>query len=91
MKHHFLPAGIAIAMTKQQFAFATGLSPYKLRKFLEDNAEHFAKLGYTKWDKLLMPAVTEEICAMTGLEINLDFFGQYVAGQRGNQTPIVLK
>lgn len=91
MKHHFLPQGIAIAMTKQQFAFATGLTPYKLRKFLNDNYDHFHKLGYNQWDKILMPAVTEEICAMTGLEINLDFFGQYVAGQRGQNTPTLLK
>lgn len=89
MKHHFLPLGVAISMTKQQFCFCTGLTPYKLRKLLTDNAAHFAKLGYTKWDKLLMPNVTEEICNMTGLQINVDFFGQYVAGQRGQATPIV--
>lgn len=91
MKHHFLPFGVAISMTKQQFSFATGISPYKLRKLLTENADHFAKLGYTKWDKLLMPNVTEEICRMTGAQINVDFFAQYVAGQRGQTTQLITK
>lgn len=45
------------------------------------------KLGYNRWDKLLMPGVVEELLRMTGARINVDYYSQYVAGQRGNVTP----
>lgn len=36
-----------------------------------------------------MPAVVEELLAVTGLRINLDYFTQYVAGQRGIPSQVV--
>ena len=78
MKRNFLPDFVGISMTKSQFCFATGCSPYKWRR-----------LGYNKWDKLLMPAVVRELCAVTGLRIDVDYYTQYVAGQRGNTSQIV--
>lgn len=89
MKHHFLPQFAAISMTKSQFCFSTGLTPYKLRCILSENPSKWAKLGYHRWDKLLMPAVVEELLAVTGLRINLDYFTQYVAGQRGISSQVV--
>ena len=77
-------------MTQSQFAFATGISPYKLRKLLNvTKADKYRRLGYAKYDKLLMPSVVQELLADTGLRINLDYFTQYVAGQRGISSPVV--
>lgn len=90
MKRNFLPIFIGISMTKSQFCFSTGCSPYRLRCTLNENAAHFAKLGYHKWDKLLMPAVVRELLAITGLRIDVDYYAQYVAGQRGNTSQIVV-
>lgn len=84
MKRHYLPDFVAIAMTKSQFCFCTGCSPYKLRNILSKNESLFASIGYNKYDKLLMPAVVRQLLHLTGLRIDLDDYTQYVAGQRGN-------
>lgn len=89
MKRNFLPIFVGISMTKSQFCFSTGCSPYKLRTILAENQERFKRLGYTKWDKLLMPAVVRELLALTGLRIDIDYYTQYVAGQRGLTSEIV--
>ena len=83
MKRHFLPDFIGISMTKSQFCFATGCSPYKLKQTIKAKAEKYRRLGLGTYDKLLMPAVVRELCADTGLRIDIDYFTQYVAGQRG--------
>lgn len=83
MKRTFLPDFVAIALTKSQFCFATGCSPYKLRCILTGNPSKWKKLGYNKWDKLLMPAVVRELLVVTGLHIDIDYYTQYIAGQRG--------
>ena len=83
MKRHFLPDFVGISMTKSQFCFSTGCSPYKLKITIEKRAEKYRRLGLGKYDKLLMPNVVRELCADTGLRVDLDYFAQYVAGQRG--------
>lgn len=90
MKRNFLPEFVGISMTKSQFCFSTGCSPYKLRCILSKNESHFAKLGYNKWDKLLMPCVVRELLAITKLRIDIDYYTQYVAGQRGLSSQIVV-
>lgn len=83
MKRNFLPPFVGISLTKSQFCFCTGLSPYKLRKILTEREAQYKRLGYDKWDKLLMPNVCLQLLADTGLQIDVDLFTQYVAGQRG--------
>lgn len=89
MKRNFLPDFVGISMTKSQFCFSTGCTPYKLRCILSENEAKFERLGYSKWDKLLMPAVVRELLALTGLRIDIDYYTQYVAGQRGIHSQIV--
>lgn len=36
-----------------------------------------------------MPAVIRELLAMTKLRIDIDYYSQYVAGERGNTSIIV--
>lgn len=83
MKRNFLPQFVGISMTKSQFCFCTGLTPYNLTKIIHRNYDKLHKIGLGKYDKLLMPAVVREILAITGLQIDLDYYSQYVAGQRG--------
>ena len=83
MKRNFLPEFIGISMTKSQFCFSTGCSPYRLRCLLHENEKRFERLGLHKWDKLLMPSVVRELCAITGLRIDIDYYTQYIAGQKG--------
>lgn len=87
MKRNFLPIYVGISMTKSQFCYATGCTPYRLRRLLKDKADKYSRLGVTKWDKLLMPAAVRELCADTGLQIDIDYYSQYVAGQRGISSP----
>lgn len=89
MKRNFLPDYVGIAMTKSQFCFATGCSPYHLRQVLHATPKKWEQLGLHKWDKLLMPAVVRELLATTGLRIDLDYYTQYVAGQRGIKSDLV--
>lgn len=89
MQRHFLPDFIGISMTKGQFCFATGCTPYKLKCTIEKHPEKYRRLGLGKYDKLLMPAVVRELCADTGLRVDVDYFAQYVAGQRGIMSQIV--
>lgn len=89
MIRNFLPQFVGIAMTKAQFCYSTGCTPYKLKRLIEKNAKKYERLGLTKYDKMLMPAVVRELCADTGLRIDVDYYTQYVAGQRGNTSPVV--
>lgn len=82
MQRHFLPDFVSISMTKSQFSFSTGISPYNLRKLLNEKFDKYHRLGYNKNDKLLMPNVVRELLVDTGLRIDLDDYTQYVAGQR---------
>lgn len=89
MKRNFLPEYVGISMTKSEFCFSTGCTPYKLRCILSANAKRFAALGYNRWDKLLMPAVIRELLSITGLRIDVDYYTQYIAGKRGLTSTIL--
>lgn len=86
MKRNFLPSYVGIAMTKSQFCFCTGITPYNLRQILNTNLAKWSRLGYSKSSKLLMPSVIREICESTGLQIDLDLYAQYVHGSRSGVT-----
>lgn len=89
MRRNFLPDFIGISMTKGQFCFATGCTPYKLKQTIRKRAKKYEQLGLGTYDKLLMPAVVRELCADTGLRIDVDYYTQYVAGQRGITSQVV--
>lgn len=89
MKRNYLPPLVGIAMTKSQFCFSTGLSPYKLRQLLLAYPQKWARMGYNRYDKLLMPAMVRELLNITGLRIDMDYYIQYVQGQKGSSSPIL--
>lgn len=88
MQRNFLPDFIGIAMTKGQFCFATGCTPYKLKQIIKTKDKKYKALGLGKYDKMLMPNVIRELCADTGLRIDVDYYTQYIAGQRGISSQI---
>lgn len=88
MTRHFLPDFVAISMTKAQFCYSTGLTPYKLKQIIIKHKDKYQRLGLDKYDKLLMPAVVRELLSDTGLRIDIDYYTQYVAGQRGVKSQI---
>ena len=88
MQRNFLPTYVGISMTKSQFCFCTGCSPYHLRTILKSNPSKWERLGLRPYDKLLMPAVVIELLHVTGLRIDVDLYTQYVAGQRGVTSPM---
>lgn len=88
MTRNFLPAFVGIAMTKSQFCFATGLTPYKLKQIFKSKSEKYRRLGYNPYDKLLMPSVVRELCNDSGLRIDVDYYTQYIAGQKGQNSPV---
>lgn len=89
MKRNFLPNYVGISMTKSQFCFSTGCTPYKLKQLLKSKEAKYRRLGVQKYDKQLMPAVVRELLADTGLSIDLDYYSQYVAGQRGLTSNVI--
>lgn len=89
MRRNFLPDFIGISMTKGQFCFATGITPYKLKQLIQAKADKYRRLGLRTYDKLLMPAVVRELCNDAGLRIDIDYYTQYVAGQRGISSQII--
>ena len=88
MKRNFLPEFVGISMTKSQFCFCTGCTPYRLKRIFKEKEAKYTRLGVNKYDKLLMPNVIMELLADTHLRIDLDLYAQYVAGQRGIMSPI---
>lgn len=88
MQNNFLPSYIGIAMTKSQFCFSTGTTPYKLKQTIKKNAKKYERLGLRKYDKLLMPIVVAELLSDTKLRINVDYYAQYIDGQRGGASPL---
>lgn len=88
MQRNFLPDFIGIAMTKGQFCFATGCTPYKLKQIIKTKEKKYKALGLSKYDKMLMPNVIRELVADTGLRIDVDYYTQYIAGQRGVSSQI---
>ena len=88
MQRNFLPDFVGISMTKSQFCFCTGCTPYRLKRLFKEKQTKYNRLGVNKYDKLLMPAVIKELLSDTGLRIDLDLYAQYVAGQRGIMSPM---
>lgn len=92
MKRHFLPPGIGIAITKSQFCFSTGCTPYKLKQIIAAKETKYARLGLKKYDKLLMPSVVIELLHDTGLRIDMNFYIQYMQGKKGQYiTPVEIE
>lgn len=73
---NYLPQMIGIALSKSEFCFCVGMSPYYLRKLLKEHETTLATMGYNKWQKLLPPRIVLYLCEITGLQIDVDLYHQ---------------
>lgn len=63
-------------MHKGEFCYCTGMSRYKLTKFIKEHEPQLRRLGYGKYDKILMPNVTQYILRATGLSVDMERLAQ---------------
>lgn len=73
---NYLPEFVGISLSKAEFCYCTGCTPYLLRKICRENYVQLVKRGYTKFAKLLMPSVVLYLCDITGYRIDLDLYYQ---------------
>lgn len=72
------PIEIAVALHKGEFAYCVGITRYKLTKFIKQNEKNLTRLGYSKYDKVLTPRITEYILSRTGLRIDAEKLAQCI-------------
>lgn len=65
----FIPAVITMPLHKGEFAYCVGLTPYKLKQLIKQHEDKLTRLGYKKYDKVLMPTVVTYLCKVSGLRI----------------------
>lgn len=65
----FIPSIISMPLHKGEFAYCVGITPYKLKQLIKKHEDKLAKLGYSKYDKVLMPTVVGYLCKVSGLRI----------------------
>lgn len=77
MNANVLPPFVGIALTKSEFCYCTGLTPYQLGLLLHKHYDHLRKLGYTKYAKYLMPSQVLYLLEVTGLQVDIDLYYQF--------------
>lgn len=76
MNRNLLSPLVGIAMLKSEFCFCTGISPYKLKCIISKNEKELQRMGYSKYDKILMPSVVLFLLDVTKLRIDVDLYAQ---------------
>ena len=66
----FLPNLCSIAMHKGELAYCLQISEYKLKQYIKQNERMLLRLGYSKYDKVLSPAIINVILQKTGLRVD---------------------
>lgn len=74
----FLPAIVSVSLHKGELAYCLGISPYKLKKLIQQNEKTLARLGYSKHDKVLYPNVVSVLLGKSGLQIDQEKLAQCV-------------
>lgn len=66
----YLPNICQISMHKGELAYCLNISEYKLKQIIRKNEKFLARLGYSKYDKILMPVCINVILQKSGLRID---------------------
>lgn len=74
----------AVSLTKQEFAFVTGITPYRLRVLIKESNRELVRRGYHTYDKTLMPPVVGYLLQHYGLQLNEEQLEMVLRGQVGN-------
>lgn len=66
----YLPNLCSIAMHKGELAYCLNITPYKLKQIIKANEKFLQRVGYSKYDKILMPVAVNVILGKSGLQID---------------------
>lgn len=73
----------SVSLTKQEFAYVTGITPYRLRCCIKKDLHKLQRLGYSQYDKTLMPPVVSYLLQKYGLQLNEEQLKNVLRGQVG--------
>lgn len=73
----------AISLTKAEFAYVTGVTPYRLRVLIKKSLKDLERRGYSQYDKTLMPPVVSYLLQKYGLQLNEEQMKNVLRGQVG--------
>lgn len=66
----YLPSLCVVAMHKGELAYCLNISRYKLSGLIKKHEKALAKIGYSKYDKMLYPVAVSYILQQSGLRID---------------------
>ena len=66
----YLPNLCAVALHKNELAYCLNISEYKLKQLIKKHEPALARMGYGKYDKMLMPVVVSYLLQKSGLRID---------------------
>lgn len=66
----YLPNLCAIALHKNELAYCLNISEYKLKQLIKKHEQALGRMGYAKYDKMLMPVVVSYLLQKSGLRID---------------------
>lgn len=69
MVPRYLPTLFTMALHKGEFCYCVGISAYKLKNLIKQHERELARMGYSKFDKILMPTVVSYLLHVSGLKI----------------------
>lgn len=72
----YLPNLCAIALHKNELAYCLNISEYKLKQLIKANEPALVRMGYAKYDKMLMPVVVSYLLQKSGLRIDEEKLGE---------------
>lgn len=72
----YLPNLCAIALHKNELAYCLNISEYKLKQLIKKHEPALARMGYAKYDKMLMPVVVSYLLQKSGLRIDEEKMGE---------------
>lgn len=73
----------SVSLTKQEFAYVTGITPYRLRCCIKKELTKLQRLGYSQYDKTLMPPAVSYLLQKYGLQLNDEQMKNVLRGQVG--------
>ena len=72
----YLPNLCAIALHKNELAYCLNISEYKLKQLIKKHEQALGRMGYGKYDKMLMPVVVSYLLQKSGLRIDEEKLGE---------------
>lgn len=70
----------SVSLTKQEFSYVTGITPYRLRVCIHKSLNDLKKRGYSQYDKTLMPPVVSYLLQKYGLELHEEQLNNVLRG-----------